>query len=81
MDDLPYVRSERTIEEPLDAALLVAAPQERQNLEDLIAKELKSPIGDMEIIPVQEDSSYRRAIGLSSSGCITPPEIAAPEVI
>jgi hypothetical protein len=57
MDDLPYVRSERTIEEPLDAALLVAAPQERQNLEDLIAKELKSPIGDMEIIPVQEDSS------------------------
>jgi len=57
MDDLPYVRSERTIEEPLDAALLLAAPQERQNLEDLIAKDFKSPIGDMEIIPVQEDSS------------------------
>jgi hypothetical protein len=57
MDDLPYVRSERTLEGPLDAALLVVAPQERQNLEDLIAQDLKSPIGDMEIIPVQEDSS------------------------
>jgi len=42
----------REIEEPLDAALLLAAPQERQNLEDLIAKDFKSPIGDMEIIPV-----------------------------
>jgi len=57
MEDLPYVRSERTLEEPLDAALLMVAPQERQNLEDLIAQDLKSPIGDMEIIPVQEDSS------------------------
>jgi hypothetical protein len=57
MDDLPYVRSERTVEEPLEAALLVVAPQERQNLEDLIAQEFKSPVGDMEIIPVQEDSS------------------------
>jgi len=56
MDDLPYVRSERTIEEPLEAALLLAAPQERQNLEDLIAQDFKSPIGDMEIIPVHEDS-------------------------
>ena len=57
MDDLPYVRSERTLEEPLDAALLVAAPQERQNLEDLIAQDLKTPVGEMEIIPVQADSS------------------------
>lgn len=57
MDDLPYVRSERTIEEPLDAALLVVAPQERQNLEELIAQDEKSPVGEMEIIPVQEDSS------------------------
>ena len=57
MDDLPYVRSERTVEEPLEAALLLVAPQERQNLEDLIAQDSKSPIGDMEIIPVQEDSS------------------------
>lgn len=57
MDDLPYVRSERTVEEPLDAALLVVAPQERQKLEDLIAQDLKSPIGEMEILPVLEDSS------------------------
>jgi hypothetical protein len=57
MDDLPYVRSERTVEEPLDAALLIVAPQERKNLEDLIAQDLKTPVGDMEIIPVQEDSS------------------------
>jgi len=57
MDDLPYVRSERTIEEPLDAALEVVAPQERQKLEELIAQELKTPVGDMEIIPVKEDSS------------------------
>lgn len=57
MDDLPYVRSERTVEEPLDAALLVVVPQERQNLEDLIAQDLKTPVGEMEIIPVQQDSS------------------------
>jgi len=57
MDDLPYVRSERTVEEPLDAALEIVAPQERQNLEELIAQELKTPVGDMEIIPVQQDSS------------------------
>jgi hypothetical protein len=57
MEDLPYVRSERTVEEPLDAALEVVAPQERQNLEDLIAQELKTPVGEMEIIPVQQDSS------------------------
>jgi hypothetical protein len=57
MDDLPYVRSERTVEEPLDAALLVVAPQERQNLEELIAQDLKTPVGEMEIIPVKEDSS------------------------
>jgi hypothetical protein len=57
MDDLPYVRSVRTIEEPLDAALLVVAPQERQNLEELIAQDLKTPVGEMEIIPAQEDSS------------------------
>jgi hypothetical protein len=57
VDDLPYVRSERTIEEPLDAALLVVAPQERHNLELLIAQELKAPVGEMEIIPVQQDSS------------------------
>jgi hypothetical protein len=57
MDDLPYVRSERTVEEPLDAALEIVAPQERQNLEDLIAQELKTPVGEMEIIPVQQDSS------------------------
>jgi len=57
MDDLPYVRSERTIEEPLDAALEVVAPQERQKLEELIAQELKTPVGDMEIIPVKGDSS------------------------
>ena len=57
MDDLPYVRSERTVEEPLDAALLVVAPQERQNLEHLIAQDLKSPVGEMEILPVQQDSS------------------------
>ena len=57
MDDLPYVRSARTIEEPLDAALLVVAPQERSNLEELIAQELNTPVGEMEIIPVQEDSS------------------------
>jgi hypothetical protein len=57
MDDLPYVRSERTVEEPLDAALLVVAPQERRNLEDLITQDLKTPVGEMEIIPVQQDSS------------------------
>jgi hypothetical protein len=57
MDDLPYVRSERTVEEPLDAALLVVAPQERQNLEGLIAQDSKTPVGELEIIPVQEDSS------------------------
>jgi|GEM_PF-1776291 len=57
MDDLPYVRSERTVEEPLDAALSLVAAQERQNLEDLIAQDLKTPVGEMEIIPVQEDSS------------------------
>jgi hypothetical protein len=57
MDDLPYVRSERTVEEPLDAALLVVAPQERRNLEELIAQESNSPIGELEIIPVQEDAS------------------------
>jgi hypothetical protein len=56
MDDLPFVRSERTVEEPLDAALLVVAPQERQNLEDLIALEGVTSVGEMEIIPVQEDS-------------------------
>jgi hypothetical protein len=50
MDDLPYVRSERTVEEPLDAALLVVAPQERRNLEDLITQDLKTPVGEMEII-------------------------------
>ena len=57
MDDLPYVRSERTVEDPLDAALLIVGPQERKKLEDLIAQDSKSPIGEMEIIPVQEDSS------------------------
>jgi hypothetical protein len=57
MEDLPYVRSERTVEEPLDAALVVVAPQERQNLEDLIAQDGKESVGEMEIIPVQEDSS------------------------
>jgi hypothetical protein len=57
MDDLPYVRSERTVEEPLDAALEVVAPQERQKLEELIAQDLKTPVGEMEIIPVKEDSS------------------------
>ncbi len=57
MDDLPYVRSERTVEEPLDAALEVVAPQERRNLEELIAQDLKTPVGEMEIIPVQQDSS------------------------
>lgn len=56
MDDLPYVRSERTLEEPLDAALLVVAPQERQKLEALIAQDLGTPAGEMEIVPVQEDS-------------------------
>ena len=56
MDYLPYVRSERTVEEPLDAALLVVAPQERQKLEDLIAQDGKTSVGEMEIIPVQEDS-------------------------
>jgi hypothetical protein len=57
MDDLPYVRTERTVEEPLDAALLVVGPQERQNLEDLIALDGKTAVGEMEIVPVQEDSS------------------------
>ena len=57
MDDLPYVRSERTVEDPLDASLLVVAPQERQNLEDLIARDGKASVGEMEIIPVQQDSS------------------------
>ena len=57
MDGLACMRSERTIEEPLDAALLVVAPQERQNLEELIAQDLNTPVGEMEIIPVQEDSS------------------------
>jgi hypothetical protein len=57
MDDLPYVRSERTVEEPLDAALFVIAPQERQNLEGLIAQDSKTPVGDVEIIPVRQDSS------------------------
>jgi hypothetical protein len=57
MDGLPFVRSERTVEAPLDAALLVAAAQERQKLEGLIAQDLKTPVGEMEIIPVQEDSS------------------------
>ena len=57
MDDLPYVRSERTVEEPLDAALPVVVAQERQNLEELILQELQTPVGEMEIIPVQEDAS------------------------
>ena len=57
MDDLPYVRSERTGEEPLNAALLVVAPQERQDLEELIAQDLRTPVGEIEIIPLQEDSS------------------------
>ena len=56
MDDLPYVRTERTIEEPLDAALHVVAPRERQNLEELITQELKTPVGEMVIIPAQQDS-------------------------
>ena len=57
MGDLPHVRSERTVDEPLDAALTVVAPQERQNLEGLIAQDGKVSVGEMEIIPVQEDSS------------------------
>jgi len=57
MDDLPYVRSERTVEAPLDAALLVVVPQELQNLEELIAQNGQESVGEMEIIPVQEDSS------------------------
>jgi hypothetical protein len=56
MDDLPYVRSERTVEAPLDAALLVVVPQELQNLEELIAQNGQESVGEMEIIPVQEDS-------------------------
>jgi hypothetical protein len=57
MDNLPYVRSVRTLEQPLDAALLLVSPQEQVLLEGLVAQDLKSPVGELEVIPIQDDSS------------------------